>query len=60
MKSVSVLNVAHFVPRHDEVLADSDSPLMLCYYRINPFAGALDSIEGSRVSGRQLVIKQYG
>mgnify|MGYP001032156125 CR=1 FL=1 len=54
IKAAFVLNVARFISWPDKVGSDST---VLCYYRNNPFAEGLDTIEGRTVAGKQLETK---
>jgi YfiR/HmsC-like len=58
VKAAFVLNVARFVTWPADVFAAQDAPMVLCYYRSQPFAGALDTIADKTVSGRRLELRQ--
>ncbi len=57
VKAAFVLNVSRFVTWPTD-LTNNNLPVMLCYYRSNPFAEGLDSIRGQTVNGKPLELRR--
>jgi len=58
VKAAFIFNFAKFVEWPQGSFPDDHTPIGLCVTNGNPFAGALESIRGKTVKGREIVIRQ--
>ena len=59
LKAIFLYNFANFVEWPSTAFKTKESPIELCLYGKVPFSKFLNSIDGTFIGDRQLIIKQY-